>query len=598
MKKIFTLFLSVMLFSTLIAQEKPLGIIAMVPEGSDAPVIDGQLDEVYTLAEAEVYSIELNFQEELPTLGEPGETNWRAVYTEEGMYLFITVTDESYWPSWIAGDASYLRDKPEVYFDVNYILEDGLGCQSGSAGNQGHYQYAPEMSAENVNGELNVDDAAGGFSYAFMVEEPNYTAEYYFPFEYWVNNEGGPVDLTGDVGFDITICESDEGDPTDPRRRMVWANIGDAVNGAGQESWANMDDCGIINFDGAEPPIYVDEINLSVDGAITEDGQKLQIMVEVLPEDATSKVVKWELTTASGKPATASIDADGWITPSLDEELTIQAISADGFVYSNEIQVSITGQVVTMEKINVIKNGFFDEVDSLGGPGDMWYGANDGTFLVVDGVLEYSQNAVQTNIWDNGVKQWITIPYGRKDENWVFSFKAWADADRTFQCKIEDQANGWATPGVCGDPRTDGTSFWPAASMSITTVPTVYTFNLTWDNLAENANIQFNWQLGDDATKVYLDSIMLVAEADLALLPTSNMEISADEGFKVYPNPVENQLTVEFSRSNVTVAIYNSVGIKMEEEVVFGNRHTFDVSRYPKGMYFVKTDQAVEKFVK
>jgi hypothetical protein len=57
-------------------------------------------------------------------------------------------------------------------------------------------------------------------------------------------------------------------------------------------------------------------------------------------------------------------------------------------------------------------------------------------------------------------------------------------------------------------------------------------------------------------------------------------------------------LYVEFSKPNSTVAIYNSVGVKMDEEVVFGTRHMFDVSRYSKGLYFVKANGAVVKFVK
>jgi hypothetical protein len=36
----------------------------------------------------------------------------------------------------------------------------------------------------------------------------------------------------------------------------------------------------------------------------------------------------------------------------------------------------------------------------------------------------------------------------------------------------------------------------------------------------------------------------------------------------------------------------------MDEEVVFGTRHMFDVSRYSKGLYFVKANGAVVKFVK
>jgi hypothetical protein len=36
----------------------------------------------------------------------------------------------------------------------------------------------------------------------------------------------------------------------------------------------------------------------------------------------------------------------------------------------------------------------------------------------------------------------------------------------------------------------------------------------------------------------------------------------------------------------------------MEEAVVNGTRHEFDVSRYTKGLYFVKANNAVVKFIK
>ena len=132
MRKLFTFFLSVLLVSGLMAQdEKPLGVIVPVPEDATAPVLDGMIDEIWEIAN--VYNIDQTFvgagDQGVPTLGESGETTWKALWTKEGFYLLLTVTDDSYWPSFLAGGASYLRDKPEFYFDWNYILEDGLGCQ-------------------------------------------------------------------------------------------------------------------------------------------------------------------------------------------------------------------------------------------------------------------------------------------------------------------------------------------------------------------------------------------------------------------------------------------------------------------------------------
>ena len=106
------------------------------------------------------------------------------------------------------------------------------------------------MTAETINGELTVDEGLGGFSYAFLVDAPNYTAEYFIPFDWFVTNEGGPVDLTGEVGFDVYICESDEGD----RNPDVEELFGQTLVQMAMKHGANMDNCGIINFEGADLP--------------------------------------------------------------------------------------------------------------------------------------------------------------------------------------------------------------------------------------------------------------------------------------------------------------------------------------------------------
>jgi hypothetical protein len=141
------------------------------------------------------------------------------------------------------------------------------------------------------------------------------------------------------------------------RNRAVWANVG-TIN----ESWANMDDAGLITFEGAEAPVYVDEVNLSVEGAITVDNQTLQIVAEVLPEDATVKTLKWFIERTDGGIAKARISTDGVLTPVVDEEVKIYATSMDGFIESNEITVSITGQTATIFELSYIKNGNFDNV--------------------------------------------------------------------------------------------------------------------------------------------------------------------------------------------------------------------------------------------
>ncbi|KAF0238973.1 MAG: hypothetical protein FD181_696, partial [Prolixibacteraceae bacterium] len=119
----------------------------------------------------------------------------------------------------------------------------------------------------------------------------------------------------------------------------------------------------------------------------------------------------------------------------------------------------------------------------------------------------------------------------------------------------------------------------------------------TFSPMKETTIQNFNFQVGLSAAKIHMDSIYLVSKADLALIPTAISQNSL-ASFKVYPNPAVSRLYVDLSVANSTVAIYNSVGIKMEEVVVSGTRHEFDVSRYTKGLYFVKANNTVVKFVK
>jgi hypothetical protein len=59
--------------------------------------------------------------------------------------------------------------------------------------------------------------------------------------------------------------------------------------------------------------------------------------------------------------------------------------------------------------------------------------------------------------------------------------------------------------------------------------------------------------------------------------------------FSFYPNPVKDQLTVEFSeRGNHKVEIYNMLGNKIGDYVVQNNNHIeISLIDLPKGMYFL-----------
>src|SRR5690606_24332147 len=111
MRKIFTLILGVLFVSAAFAQlERPT---ALIKKTEVKPVIDGVFDEVWATTDSFAIDRPYDTANGDPTLGEPGETYWKALWDEDGYYLIIKVTDDAYWPNYLAGAAnSWEYDKP------------------------------------------------------------------------------------------------------------------------------------------------------------------------------------------------------------------------------------------------------------------------------------------------------------------------------------------------------------------------------------------------------------------------------------------------------------------------------------------------------
>jgi hypothetical protein len=256
--KLFTLVLFALVVAGVSAQRPE----AVIKKASVAPVLDGVAEEVW--AEADTHHISRPHGQEVPTLGNVGETYWQALWNDDGVYVFLTVTDDEFYPHYIAGGNHWEYDKPELYFDVNYILDDAAGP---SAGGNGHHQIAPAFEDGKNDGTVIVE--GNGAEHAFLVDGSNYTAEYFVPLTLLVDKDGIQVDLLETVGFDVTINDRETGDAG--RRRAVWSNTGTTA-----ESWFNMDDCGYITFDGAEAGTFVDSVHVT-GGNITENNGTLPL---------------------------------------------------------------------------------------------------------------------------------------------------------------------------------------------------------------------------------------------------------------------------------------------------------------------------------
>ncbi len=654
--------------------QKPEGV---APKASVSPVLDGEIDAVWD--EAEPYNIDQAFVGDAPrvfSLGNPGDTYWKALWADEGIYILLSVTDNVFFTNWMddpVGANAWQYDKTEIYFDCNsYNLNDGLGPTSGADGNVGHYQFAPDIVEGEMDGAI-IDQT--GWSTATLVDDPNYNVEYLIPWDKLIDVDGLAIDRTLQIGFDVTIIDRDPGD--EDRKRAVWANVGNI-----DQAWANMDDCGLISFEGTEAATLIESLTLTA-GDITENNGQVKIQAEIVPENATTKKILWSIN--DGGTGRVTISAEGVVTGILDGTVTITGSTTDGSYIEETVDINISNQIVTAPELNMFRNGYFDDLNADGTPAE-W---NDwGETSVVEGIVMIDPTE-GTNIWDFRFQQ--VGGWGlNTEDSYTLSFVLWADEPDTMNLDFEDARPDPINYNRYGTSNSElsngGVSEWEFQSQ---TEPTKYVFDLQFPEWVPDANEQFQFMLGHHDPVVYIDSVELFNDADLELItpgyvPVTLIEVSAEgeassvemggtlqmsavatpaeatltavrwsvlpgtgdatidaaglltgdtagtvtvvatamddskvtgtynvsvswpagvprhemNTLKVYPNPALNELNVVLTRENLTVAIYNSVGMKMEEVTVTGTEHRFNISSYASGIYFVKTGNTVAKFIK
>jgi len=249
--------------------------------------------------------------------------------------------------------------------------------------------------------------------------------------------------------------------------------------------------------------------------------------------------------------------------------------------------------------LNIIKNGYFDLVNP-DGTATFWggWGGAAGSAMpqIIDGVAVCTP-AEAAEVWQYQFNQQnlTALP----DIPYIFKFKAWADADRTFNVDFEDTSgNGYNRYGATTDERSgDGRSDW---TFDVTTEPTWYMFDVVFDQMVPSTIQKVQFMLGTSAIVTYLDSVLLVTEEEyytVSVPPSKN----AVSNVKVYPNPVgsTNVLTIDLPSQDSKITIYDCVGRRIEEMFETGDRAFLNVSSYANGIYFVKVNnEPVVKFMK
>ncbi len=163
--------------------------------------------------------------------------------------------------------------------------------------------------------------------------------------ELWL--EGTPQDVDGRWALlnNLLLFADDDGDDA-------------AINCAELAIWdVALTAAEVLQLGGFESNVLVAEITVSGTGGInvidTQSGT-LQMIAEVLPENATNKTVTWSVTNGTGE---ATISTDGILTAVKNGTVTVNATSEDGgnvvgsaeITISNQAIILVTSIVVTTE---------------------------------------------------------------------------------------------------------------------------------------------------------------------------------------------------------------------------------------------------------
>ncbi|HET6556826.1 MAG TPA: Ig-like domain-containing protein, partial [Prolixibacteraceae bacterium] len=492
--------LAVLLFCNTAIAQAPTGVFA---KASAAPQIDGVVDAVW--ADATVYNIDKPLKTETPTLGASGETTWQALWNNDGVYILLKVADNAFYPHYAVTPAgnNWEYDKPEIYFDVNTVLEDAKGPVTA---NSGHIQVAPSFPQGKTDGTKMVQ--SDGIAYAFLVTGETYVGEYFIPFSKLKDKDGAEVKKGATIGFDVQIIDRD---PTAAKARAVWANN---VAAAG-ESYNNMDACGRVTLQGGDLFVYATNLTLNTGGTITADNGTLQMTAAFEPSDASNQVIKWSVVSGTGM---ATISSTGLLTAVADGTVTVKAVTTDGSNKSATTEVVISGQAIDKSEVwnglNLIKNWNFDtDLTSWSN----WVDGNSQVApVVVNGVVEMKVNkATDGAAWHYQFNQ--SPLSASANVAYTLKFKSWANVDGT-PCVVDFEdsaANGNKRYGTSTDAEAvGGASEW---KYTVNTTPQWFTFHVVFDKMVASTVQKIQWMNSLALATISLDSVLLIKDEYLVV---------------------------------------------------------------------------------
>jgi len=246
MRKVYILFFSLLfVVGSTFAQKVNVDVARAGAGGIETPVIDGVEEEAWDAVDPVPFVLMLGTEVATVT------AYWKALWDADNIYVLISVEDDDHYPAWeVPSTETWIYDKPEIYFDVNDVLNDGVGNSTASSG---HWQWSPGFVEADYDKTLTgvATTQAPGGTYAYVLTGENYVYEHAVTISSMFNKDAVAMDcetiknLPEKIGFDATVIDQDK-DVTTARQRTVWQS-GD---GTEAEAWANMDACGTITLIG------------------------------------------------------------------------------------------------------------------------------------------------------------------------------------------------------------------------------------------------------------------------------------------------------------------------------------------------------------
>ena len=126
-------------------------------------------------------------------------------------------------------------------------------------------------------------------------------------------------------------------------------------------------------------------------------------------------------------------------------------------------------------------------------------------------------------------------------------------------------------------------------------IPLQHFLDYSTPSFTYDLNDIFQWKFDGNGT-VYFDNIYFSTEAILGINDV------AINGYKVFPNPANNQLTIMADESIENIQVYNLLGQQLINKNSVNNRATINISKLNQGIYVVRTtvDGAIgtKRFIK